>query len=59
MDSTKADKYKLYKNMQKIENYFDHIKNIKHLKAFIKFRISDHKFINRGRKKKKTNYTNR
>ena len=43
MDSTKANTYRSYKNMTEIEKYFDHIKNIKLLKAFLKFRISDHK----------------
>ena len=52
-DSKKADTYKLFKNTPKIEKYFDYIKNIKHLKAFIKFRISDHKLlIEEGRRKR-------
>ena len=52
-DSRKADTYKLFKNTPKFEKYFDYIKNIKHLKAFIKFRISDHKLlIAEGRRKR-------
>ena len=39
--------------MAKIEKYFDHIKYIKLLKGFIKFRISDHKLlIEEGRRKR-------
>ena len=41
-DSKKADTDKLFKNMPKFEKYFDYIKNVKHLKAFIKFRVLDH-----------------
>ena len=51
-DSKKADTYKLFKNMP-IEKYFDYIKNVKHLKAFIKFRVSDHNLlIEEGRRKR-------
>ena len=52
-NSSKADTYKIFKNSPKYEKYFDHIKNIKHLKAFIKFRLSDHKLlIEEGRRKR-------
>ena len=40
------------KRYQKFEKYFDYIKNVKYLKAFIKFRVSDHKLlIEEGRRK--------
>ena len=52
-DSKKADTYKLFKNMPKFEKYFDYIKNVKHLTAFIKFRVSDHNLlIEEGRRKR-------
>ena len=52
-DSKKADTYKLFINMLKFEKYFDYIKNVKHLKAFIKFRVSDHNLlIEEGRRKR-------
>ena len=39
--------------MPKFEKYFDYIKNVKHLKAFIKFRVSDHNLlIEEGRRKR-------
>ena len=44
-NSKKADTYRLFKNMPKFDKYFDYIKNVKHLKAFIKFRVSDHKSL--------------
>ena len=51
-DSKKADTYKLFKNMPKFEKYFDYIKNVKHLKVFIKFRVSDHNILlEEGRRK--------
>ena len=51
--STKADSYKIFKSSPKYENYFDYIKNSKHLRALVKFRLSDHKlFIEEGRRKR-------
>ena len=51
--STKADSYKIFKSSPKYENYFDYIKNSKHLRALVKFRLSDHKLlIEEGRRKR-------
>ena len=52
-NSSKADTYKIFKNQPKYEKFYDYIKNVKHLKSLIKFRLSDHKLlIEEGRRKR-------
>jgi hypothetical protein len=52
-NSSKADTYKVFKITPKFEKYFECIKNIKHLKAFTKLRLSDHNLmIEEGRRRR-------
>ena len=49
--SSKAETYNFFKNEIKFEKYLNNIKNKKHLIAFNKFRLSDHKLmIEEGRR---------
>ena len=51
--SSKADTYKVFKTIPTFENYLECIKNIKHLKSFVKLRLSDHNLmIEEGRRKR-------
>ena len=51
--SSKADTYKVFKTIPKFENYLECIKNIKHLKSFVKVSLSDHNLmIEEGRRKR-------
>ena len=44
---------KVFKTIPKFENYLECIKNIKHLKSFVKLRLSDHNLmIEEGRRKR-------
>ena len=50
-ESSKADTYRLFKTIPKMETYLEHFKDIRYIKTLSKFRLSDHKLmIEEGRR---------
>ena len=43
--STKADSYRLFKTIPKMETYLEHFEDIRYVKTLSKFRLSDHKLV--------------